>query len=240
MRIRLVRSDSTVRVKQVDKPPSVIKHEAIQLRSIFSRKKSKKGNEPRRLPPGQTLTDKFPVLHYGPVPSVDLAKWDFRVFGLVDEEMNWSWEEFQQLPRSSVILDIHCVTRWTKLETEWEGVSVRTLVEKGLIKPRKEARYVIQHCERGFTANLPLDLVLEDNFLLATHHNGEPLTPEHGYPLRGVIGSFPDRNERKTTYLWKGGKWLRALEFRADDRLGFWERMGYHNEADPWKEQRYA
>ncbi len=210
------------------------------MSGFFSRFKKSGGGEPRRLPPGQSLTEKFPVLHYGPVPRVDLSDWDFRVFGLVEEEAHWTWEEFNELPRRRVVLDIHCVTWWSKLDTEWEGVFVRDLVEEGVIEPKPEARYVIQHCEHGFTENLPIDLVMADNFLLATHYAGEPLTPEHGYPLRGVIGSFPDRSEEKTAYLWKGGKWLRGLEFMERDRPGFWERNGYHNEADPWKEQRYS
>jgi DMSO/TMAO reductase YedYZ molybdopterin-dependent catalytic subunit len=209
--------------------------------SGFLERFRKGGDEgPRRLPPGQSLTEKFPVLHYGPVPNVDLSGWDFRVFGLVDEEIRWTWEEFSQLPRRKVVLDIHCVTRWTKLDTEWEGVFVRDLVEGGIIKPRPEAGYVLQHCENDFTENLPIDLVMADNFLLATHYAGEPLTLDHGYPLRGVIGSFPDRSEKKTAYLWKGGKWLRGLEFMERDRPGFWEGGGYHNEADPWTEQRYS
>jgi DMSO/TMAO reductase YedYZ molybdopterin-dependent catalytic subunit len=186
------------------------------------------------------LTDKFPVLHYGAVPPIDLGSWDFRVYGLVEEERVWTHEELMELPRKKIFLDIHCVTRWSKLDTEWEGVSVKALVEEGLIRPKPEARFVIQRCEQGFTANLPIELVLADNFLLATHYDCSPLTPEHGYPLRGVIGSFPDRSEDKTAYLWKGGKWLRALEFRAEDQPGFWERAGYHNEGDPWKEQRYG
>ena len=210
------------------------------LRDLFSRLRGRNGGEPKRLPPGQSLTDKFPVLHYGDVPSVDLDSWDFRVYGLVEEERVWTYEEFMELPRTKIDLDIHCVTRWSKLDTEWEGVSVKTLVEEGLISPKPEAKFVIQHCEQGFTANLPIELVLASNFLLATHYDGSPLTPEHGYPLRGVIGSFPDRSEDKTAYLWKGGKWLRALEFRAEDQPGFWERAGYHNEGDPWKEQRYG
>jgi len=185
------------------------------------------------------LTDKLPVLHCGAVPSVDLGSWDFRIWGLVEEERVWTYDEFMELPRTKIVLDIHCVTRWSKLDTEWEGVSVKTLVEEGLIRPKLEGRFVIQHCEQGFTANLPVEMVLADNFL-ATHYGGSPLTLEHGYPLRGVIGSFPDRSEEKTAYFWKGGKWLRALEFRADDQPGFWERTGYHNEGDPWMEQRYG
>jgi DMSO/TMAO reductase YedYZ molybdopterin-dependent catalytic subunit len=193
-----------------------------------------------RLPPGQSLTQKFPVLHYGPTPRPNLETWTFRIFGEVEEEKVWTWREFNELPRTQVVLDIHCVTRWSKFDTHWEGVSVKTLVEAGIIKLKPGANYVVQHCEHGYTTNTPLDLVLSDNMLMATHYNGEPLPLEHGYPLRMVVGSFPDRSEEKTAYFWKGGKWLRALEFRATDQLGFWERYGYHNEADPWTEQRYS
>jgi DMSO/TMAO reductase YedYZ molybdopterin-dependent catalytic subunit len=191
-----------------------------------------------RLPPGQALTLKFPVLHYGPIPPFDPSTWDFRIWGEVEEEKRWNWETFQELPRTNVRMDIHCVTRWSKADTEWEGISLRQLVEDGIIKPKPEARFVMQHCEYGFTANLPLDVALADSFLLATHFNGEPLTPEHGYPLRGAIGFIPGRKDLKAVYFWKGGKWLRSLEFMTEDRLGFWEQAGYHNEADIWKEQR--
>ena len=203
------------------------------------RELEKRMKEQNRLPPGQSATIKFPVLHYGPVPRVDLARWEFRVFGLVAEERRWSWEEFNQLPRTQVTLDIHCVTRWSKFDTLWEGVSVATLVKEGLIRPRPEARYVVQHCEYGFTVNVPLDVALAPNFLLATHYNGEPLEADHGFPLRGVIGHI-NGTDHKTPYLWKGGKWLRGLEFLNKDRLGFWEQAGYHNEADVWKEQRFS
>lgn len=193
-----------------------------------------------RLPPGQALTVKFPVLHYGPIPPFNPATWDFRIWGEVEEPRRWTWEEFNQLPRTRVVMDIHCVTRWSKFDTVWEGVSVKTLVEQGFIRLKPIARYVIQHAEYGFTANLPLEVVLQDNFLLATHFNGEPLTPEHGYPLRGVIGYIPGREELVTTYFWKGAKWLRGLEFLPHDRPGFWEQAGYHNNADVWKEERYG
>lgn len=193
-----------------------------------------------RLPPGQSLTQKFPVLHYGTVPRVNLETWDFRVFGLVEEEKVWNWEQFNQLPRTQITMDIHCVTRWSKFDTVWEGVSLKTLVAEGIIVPKPEARFVIQHCEQGYTTNTPLDMLLMDNVLLATHFDGQPLAPDHGYPLRVVIGSFADRSEARTAYFWKGGKWLRALEFRTTDQLGFWERNGYNNEADPWKEQRFS
>jgi DMSO/TMAO reductase YedYZ molybdopterin-dependent catalytic subunit len=194
--------------------------------------------EEKRLPPGQSLTYKFPVLHYGPVPAFDPSTWDFRVFGEVQEERRWTWDEFQKLPRKQVKMDIHCVTRWSKTDTTWEGVSLRQLVDEGLIALKPSAKFVMQHCEYGFTVNIPIETALADNFLLATYLDGQPISPDHGYPLRGVIGLIPGRPELKTSYFWKGGKWLRALEFMAQDRLGFWEQAGYHNEADVWKEQR--
>ena len=193
-----------------------------------------------RLPPGQSLTIKFPVLHYGPVPIFNPATWDFRVWGEVEEERTWSWAEFNQLPRTTLTMDIHCVTRWSKLDTTWEGVSVRELIDQGLIKLKPNSKYVLQHAEYGFTVNLPLEVVLADNFLLATHFNGQPLAPEHGAPLRGVVGYIPGREDLMTPYFWKGAKWLRGLEFMAHDRPGFWEQAGYHNEADIWKEERFG
>jgi DMSO/TMAO reductase YedYZ molybdopterin-dependent catalytic subunit len=138
-----------------------------------------------------------------------------------------------------VNLDLHCVTRCSKVDTLWEGVSLRTLVDEGFIRLKPTARYLMQHCEYDFTVNLPLDVALGPNFLLATHFDGQPLDPDHGYPLRGVIGAIPG-GDAKTPYLWKGGKWVRGLEFMAKDRLGFWEQAGYHNEADVWKEQRFS
>jgi len=211
------------------------------LNSVFRRKEEEERvRKEGRLPPGQSLTQKFPVLHYGPVPKFNPATWDFRVWGEVEEEVRWTWDEFNQLPRNKVYMDIHCVTRWSKFDTEWEGVSLRTLFEEGFIKPLPSAKFVVQHAEYGFTVNLPLEVLLQDNFLLATHFNGETLTPDHGYPLRGVIGHIPDRDDLKSPYFWKGAKWLRGLEFLPKDRLGFWEQAGYHNEADVWKEQRFA
>jgi len=192
-----------------------------------------------RLPPGQSLTQKFPVLHYGPVPRFNPATWDFRIWGEVAREARWTWDEVQQLPRTQIHMDLHCVTRWSKFDTTWEGISIRTLIDQGLIELKPSAHYVMQHAEYGFTANLPLEVVLQENFLLATHYNGEPITPDHGYPLRGVIGHIPGRDDLKSPYLWKGAKWLRGLEFMAQDSLGFWEQAGYHNEADIWKEERF-
>lgn len=192
-----------------------------------------------RLPPGQALTQRFPVLHYGPVPPFNPQTWNLRVFGEVEQEVVWTWDEFNRLPRTKVKMDIHCVTRWSKFDTEWEGVSLKTLVDEGFIRLKPTARYLLQHCEYGFTVNVPLEVALAPNFLLATHFDGQPLTPDHGYPLRGIVGHIPGQSY-KTPYFWKGGKWLRGLEFLAQDRLGFWEQAGYHNEADVWREERFA
>lgn len=211
------------------------------LDGIFKRKElEEQSKREGRLPPGQSLTQKFPVLHYGPVPVFNPAAWSFRVWGDVEDERTWTWEEFNQLPRTRVTMDIHCVTRWSKLDTTWEGVSVRTLVDTGLIRLKPAARYVLQHAEYGFTANLPIEVVLADNFLLAVQFNGQPLAPEHGAPMRGVVGCIPGREDLKTTYFWKGAKWLRGLEFLAHDQAGFWEQAGYHNEADVWREERFG
>lgn len=210
------------------------------MNSFFRRKEEERRyDQEGRLPPGQSLTQKFPVLHYGPVPRFNPATWDLRVWGEVEQEVRWTWDEFQQLPRSKVVMDIHCVTRWSKFDTEWEGVSLRTLVDQGLIKLKPAARHLLQHAEYGFTVNVPLEVALADNFLLATHFNGEPITPDHGFPLRAVVGFIPGREDLKSPYFWKGAKWLRGLEFLAHDRPGFWEQAGYHNEADVWKEERF-
>lgn len=182
-----------------------------------------------RVPPGQVVTKKFPVLHYGSVPKVNLAAWDFRVFGLVRNELRLSWDEFQELPRRELATDIHCVTRWSKLDTRWTGVPFREIVER--VQPESEARFLLAHAENNFTANLPLDVLLDDDVLLAYEFDGKPLEPEHGYPLRLLV---PKR------YFWKSAKWLRGLEFLAEDRPGFWEDAGYHMNGDPWREERYG
>ena len=211
------------------------------LNNFFHRKEEEeKMRQEGRLPPGQSLTLKFPVLHYGPVPRFDPEAWDFRVWGEVEKEARWTWDEFNRLPRRTVTMDVHCVTRWSKFGTTWEGVSVRTLIDRGLVRPLPSARFVLQHAEYGFTVNLPIEVVLSDNFLLATHFNGEPLEPDHGYPLRGVVGAIPSRPDLAAPYFWKGAKWVRGLEFLAHDRPGFWEQAGYHNEADVWREERFG
>ncbi len=183
-----------------------------------------------RLPPGQSLSTKFIVLHYGPTPNYsNLSQWDLRVFGLVAQEKTFSWDDILAMPRAQVTRDVHCVTRWSKFDMNWEGVRFSDFLQH--IELRPEARYVIAHCEYGFTTNLPLDVMLDDDVLLAYRYDSKPLEPDHGYPLRTLV---PKK------YFWKSAKWLRGLEFRADDELGFWERAGYHNEADPWLEQRFA
>ena len=209
--------------------------------SIFRRKKDEEAMRKNgRLPPGQSLTQRFPVLHYGPIPPFRPESWDFQVWGEVEQPLRLSWEEFNQLPRTRVQMDLHCVTRWSKFDMLWEGVAVRTLVEQGLLKIKPNARHVVEHAEYGYTTNLPLRVVLQENFLLATHYDGQPLEPEHGYPLRGMVGAIPGRADLVTPYLWKGAKWLRGLEFLSQDQPGFWEQAGYHNDADVWKEERYG
>ena len=193
-----------------------------------------------RLPPGQSLTTKFPVLHYGPIPPFKPDSWSLRAWGEVEEEVSWDWDEFNKLPRTNIEMDVHCVTRWSKFDTKWEGVSLNTLIQEGLIKVKPEANYLIQHAEHGYTANLPLEIVLADNFLLATHFKGEPITPEHGFPLRGIIGNIVGRDDIVVPYFWKGAKWLRGLEFVNEDKPGFWEQAGYHNDADVWNEERFG
>ena len=211
------------------------------LKKIFNRREEEENaRRMNRLPPGQSLTQKFPVLHYGRTPRTDLDTWTFKIFGQVEQEVVLTWEQFNQLPRVRRTLDLHCVTRWSKLDTTWEGVALKDLVDAGIIKLKPEAKYVIQHCEGGYTTNTSIDLILSDVMLMATHYQGQPLPLDHGWPLRMVIGAIAERSDEKTAYLWKGGKWLRALEFRAADKLGFWERNGYHNQADPWKEERFS
>lgn len=183
-----------------------------------------------RLPPGQALTRKFPVLHHGPTPRYeDLAQWDLRVFGLVEEEKRFSFEDILDMPRTTVVTDIHCVTRWSKLDTHWEGVRFRDFFSFVGVKP--EAQYVVAHCDHRYTTNLPLEVMLDDDVLLAYRYAGQPLEPDHGYPLRTLV---PKK------YFWKSAKWLRGLEFLSQDRPGFWEQAGYHNAADPWREQRFS
>ena len=182
-----------------------------------------------RIPPGQYRTEKFPVLHYGSVPNTDLAKWDFRVFGEVDAPFTLTWEQLKTLPRKTVATDIHCVTRWTKLDTTWEGVPIQEILRLAQVRPG--ATHVLAHSEQGYTANMPLSVLDDDDVLLADTFDGQPLDKEHGWPLRLLV---PKR------YFWKSAKWIRGLEFLPRDILGFWERYGYNNSADPFREERYS
>ena len=181
-----------------------------------------------RLPPGQALTLKWPVLHYGSVPRFDPARWEFQVRGLVETPLRFTWAEFNALPRIGVTSDFHCVTRWSRFDNHWEGVAFRELLNRVKLQPR--TGYVLVHAEQGFTANVPLVDLDRDNVLFATHHDGAPLAPDHGYPLRLIVPHL---------YAWKSVKWVRGIEFLDHDVLGFWEQNGYHMYGDPWKEQRF-
>lgn len=183
-----------------------------------------------RVPPGQVVTDKFPVLHEGDVPRYreDLGDWDLRVFGEVEQPLRLGWEEFRRLPEREVVVDIHCVTRWSKLGTRWRGVPASRLLELARVRP--SARFVLVHADPDYSTNIPLEDLYRDDVLLAFEYDGKPLTPEHGYPLRLLV---PHR------YFWKSAKWVRGLELLREDRPGYWEVRGYHNNADPWRQERY-
>jgi len=187
-----------------------------------------KMKEASRLPPGQSLTLKWPVLHYGSVPRFDPEGWDFRAYGLVEAPLGWTWNEFNALPRISRTSDFHCVTRWSRFDNEWQGVAFREVL--GRIRLRLNASHVLVHAEQGFTANVPLADLDTEHVLFATHHDGQPLSPDHGYPLRLIVPHL---------YAWKSVKWVRGIEFLDHDAAGFWEQNGYHMYGDPWKEQRF-
>jgi DMSO/TMAO reductase YedYZ molybdopterin-dependent catalytic subunit len=189
------------------------------------------GYDPARLPPGQYLTEKWPVLHAGSAAKypADLDGWDFTVSGEVDTPLTLTWEQLSALPRVEVTQDIHCVTRWSRFDASFEGIPWSALRE--LAGPRPTARFAIAHAEAGFTANVPVDFLERQGAMLATHADGEPLSRDHGWPLRLIV---PGK------YFWKSAKWLRGIELTAEDHPGFWERYGYHNDADPFKEERYA
>ena len=184
-----------------------------------------------RIPPGQQLTSKWPVLHYGSVPKVDprSANWRLRVFGLVDDEYELSYDEIRNMPAVDVVCDMHCVTHWTRLENVFTGVPTRAIVERA--RPRPQAKFVMCHSEAGFTVNVPLEEFIADDCMLAWGWDGKDITPEHGWPLRGLVPRL---------YLWKSAKWIRGIELRATDTPGFWEQNGYHMHGDPWKEERFG
>jgi len=182
-----------------------------------------------RVPPGQTLTDKWPILHYGNVPSINTDNWTFTISGLVEEERTLNWKEFISLPKVQVFSDIHCVTKWSKLDNLWWGVSTSTI--KHLVEIKPEGKFVIIHCYGGFTTNLTLEDFFQYDVLFALTHDGNILTAEHGYPVRLIVPRL---------YLWKSAKWVSGIRFVSEDEPGFWETNGYHNHGDPWLEERYT
>jgi DMSO/TMAO reductase YedYZ molybdopterin-dependent catalytic subunit len=187
------------------------------------------GYDPARLPPGQYLTEKWPVLHAGEVPDVDVGTWTLEIGGEVEEPVSLSFEQLTELPATDVTTDIHCVTRWSRFDARFKGVHWRELAK--LVRPKPTARFAIAHAAHGYTANVPLAALEDEQALVVYEADGEPLTPEHGYPARLFVPS---------KYFWKSAKWLTGIELSSIDKPGFWERYGYHNDADYWREQRYA
>jgi DMSO/TMAO reductase YedYZ molybdopterin-dependent catalytic subunit len=208
---------------------AVARHTGVM--GFFERNRAElveRGYDPARLPPGQYLTDRFPVLHVGDVPTYDTEPWDLHVTGPVDQPFRLDIAELQALPSVTLTRDIHCVTKWSKFDTSWTGVRIRDLFERAGVQA--EATHVMVHAEYGYTTNLPLDDITRDDSIVAYAFEGEPIEPIHGGPVRLVIPHL---------YFWKSAKWVRALELRAGDEPGFWERNGYHDRGDPWQEQRY-
>jgi len=193
------------------------------------RELEKKAKAEGRIPPGQSLTLKWPVLHYGSVPHFDADRWDFKITGEVDAPRKLSWEEFRALPQTEVASDFHCVTRWSRLNNTWKGPLFADVLK--LVAPKAGAKHVLVLAEEGYTANVPLQDLLRPNVLFAFDHDGVPLTAEHGGPCRLIVPHL---------YAWKSVKWARGFMLLDEDRLGFWERNGYHAYGDPWKEQRYS
>jgi len=204
----------------------------MDLSGIFSgderKRKEQQMRDEGRLPPGQSLTLKWPVLHYGSVPRFDPERWDFRVSGLVEHPLRFDWKEFNQLPRIQRTSDFHCVTRWSRFDNHWNGVAIREILSRA--KPLERATHVLVYAEQGYTANVPLSDLNRDDVLLATHHDAEPLTADHGYPLRLIVPHL---------YAWKSVKWVRGLELLDRDQAGFWEQNGYHMRGDPFQEERF-
>ena len=192
---------------------------------------TRRGDAGARTPPGQVLTAKWPVLHYGNVPKVDpeAPGWRLRVFGLCEEPYELSYAEIRAMQAVDVRCDIHCVTHWSRLDNTFTGVPTRALIDRA--RPRPEAKFVMCHAEAGFTVNVPLEAFTREDCLLAWAHDGRELTPDHGWPLRGLVPQL---------YFWKSCKWIRGIELRATDAPGFWEQNGYHMHGDPWKEERFG
>jgi len=195
-------------------------------RGFRGRRRAPAGQE-GRLPPGQYLTEDFPVLSAGPTPHTPLADWTFSITQGGATEQSWTWQEFRAVPSEDVTVDIHCVTRWSKFDTRWRGVSVDTLLDQA----GQDAPYVLAFCDGGYTTNLPIEDVTGGKAWVAFDYDGQPLEPEHGGPARLLVPHL---------YFWKSAKWVRGLALRDHDAPGFWETYGYHMYGDPWKEQRYA
>ena len=199
--------------------------------SFFERTRASlkaRGYDPERLPPGQYFTERFPVLHVGDVPEIAPEAWDLTISGLVHAPRKFTLAELQALPSAEIVTDIHCVTKWSKFDTRWEGVRFRDVMAQ--VDPDPAARFIVEHAEVGYTTNLPLADLLGDDTLVAWAYDGQPIEAVHGGPVRMVV---PAR------YFWKSAKWLRGIEFVAADQPGFWERNGYHNVGDPWREERF-
>jgi DMSO/TMAO reductase YedYZ molybdopterin-dependent catalytic subunit len=198
------------------------------LRQRGRRQAKDLGIDPARVPPGQYLTERFPVLTYGPNPRYDLQAWDLRIDGEVERPFALTWDELMALPQVTIETDIHCVTRWSKLDTTWVGVRVRDLLEQAGVKPT--ATHVMAHSDGGYTTNVALEVLMDDDVLIAHTYDGQPLEPDHGYPARLLV---PKK------YFWKSAKFVRQLQLMPENKQGFWELNGYHDDADPWTEQRH-
>ncbi len=196
---------------------------------LLSRRAKDREKYGQRLPPGQKMVQDWPVLTYGGTPKIDLDKWSLRIFGAVEGEVEFTWPQFTALPSTKVRCDIHCVTAWSRMDNEFEGVAFKELLKH--FRPLPSAQHVMAHCYGGYTTNVPLGDLMADDVLLAYRHDGKELTPAHGWPLRLVIPHL---------YFWKSAKWVRALEFMEEEQPGFWEMYGYHMRGDPWKEERYS
>lgn len=181
-----------------------------------------------RVPPGQVVTNKFPVLQYGEIPNISLENWAFKTSGDVEKELTVAWNQFLELPKAEITADMHCVTKWSKLDNKWEGVRFKTIYD--LTKPKTSAKYILAHSFDGYSANIPLNIALNNDVILAYKHDGQLLTAEHGKPVRLVV---PKR------YGWKSAKWITEIEFLNKDKRGYWEENGYHNNGDPWKNERF-
>ena len=197
--------------------------------NLFSRRNKDAELYGDRLPPGQKLTDGWPVLHYGGIPKIELDTWKFELGGLVDEPVSFSWQELMEMPQVTLHNDIHCVTTWSKFDNDWTGVRFTDLMRH--VTPGPSAKHVMVHSYGGYTTNISLAELMDEDVLFAHQHNGQPLTKEHGWPLRLVVPKL---------YFWKSAKWVRGLVFMEEEKPGFWEMYGYHIHGDPWTEERYS